>query len=191
VRAALSAAQVEALRRQAEQAQVLLSTGAIGEAEHRQLLALFWQLNEADRSADAVRTQVALKALNGLLALADARPLQGEMMDANVILKQIDEAAAVMAAQMRALNCVAPVAPVIAAGTQNAGSMFDACLQANWVGLGNSLTALAQAESEVRVSLALPPAARGSAGAALPADEVIDVEAREVPPATSLDGSGS
>lgn len=180
MRAALTAKQAEALRRHAEQARALLDAGAIGEAEHKLLLAMFWQLIEADRSANAARTQMALEALNGLLGLADAGPLQGEDMDANVIMKQIEMASAVMKAQLDALNGVAPSAPAIAAGTQTAASVLDASLQANWVGLGHSLAAMAQAECEVRGSFPPPPKNRGEPLAS----DVIDIEAREVPAAT-------
>jgi hypothetical protein len=99
-------------------------------------------------------------------------------MDPKKMMKQIDDARAVMGAQMDALNAMTPAAPVLGGAAHSANSMLEASLQAQWRNVGQALGALAQAEAGARDALAgaRPPPARPVG------DDVVDVVARDVQP---------
>jgi polyhydroxyalkanoate synthesis regulator phasin len=105
-------ADLAGLRDEADLIEKLVASGAITETERKQLLDQFWAEHQADRESSARRAQFTPNAY---------QQEEGETMNANDIITQIEQTHSVMSAQIRKLKELTP-APLHMPATEPGGT---------------------------------------------------------------------
>lgn len=169
----IETADVAALRENAGMVEKLLASGAISAAEREQLLDQFWTELQADRDACARRARFAPTTT---LSIGE------KIMNAKDTVTQIEQAHAVMGAQVRKLNEISPTPLAMpqgpAGGANGLADLLHATVAGHVANAADSLRAIAEVEASLRAPVGRPVETTPANARREP--EVIDAEFRQV-----------
>lgn len=169
----IETAGIAALRDNRDLVEKLLASGAITAAEREQLLDQFWIEHQADRDTRARRARFAPTTI---LSIGE------KIMNANDTVTQIEQAHAVMGAQVRKLNEISPTLLAIpqgpAGGENGLAELLHATVAGHLANAADSLRAIAEVEAKLRVPIGRAVETAPTKGPREP--EVIDAEFRQV-----------